>query len=99
MANSNTVALSPPGRHGSLIGFFERVPVIAGCGGGSGCGLVLVGWALGLPFVTTPRPGRFPMLPLTALCLVLARGSLTMAMRPHRSATTEAVQQSLAALV
>jgi signal transduction histidine kinase len=39
------------------------------------------------------------MLPLTALCFVLAGGSLTMAMRPNRSATTEAVQQSLAALV
>jgi hypothetical protein len=39
------------------------------------------------------------MLPLTALCFVLAGGSLTMAVRPNRSATTEAIQQSLAALV
>src|SRR5438874_450442 len=99
MANSNTVALSPPGRHGPLIGFFERVPIIAGGAVASVGALVLAGWALGLPFVTTPRLGGYPMLPLTALCLVLAGGSLTMAMRPHRSATTEAVQQSLAALV
>jgi len=99
MANPDTVALSPPGRHGPLIGFFERVPIIAGSAVATVGALVLAGWALNLTFVTTPRPGGYAMLPLTALCCILAGGSLTMAVRPHRSATTEAIQQSLAALV
>ena len=99
MANPDTVALSPPGRHGPLIGFFERVPIIAGGGVAILGALVLAGWALNLPFVTTARLGGYPMLPLVALCFVLAGGSLTMAVRPHRTATTEAIQQSLAALV
>jgi len=99
MANPDTVALSPPGRHGPLIGFFERVPIIAGGGVAILGALVLAGWALNIPFVTTARLGGYPMLPLVALCFVLAGGSLTMAVRPHRTATTEAIQQSLAALV
>ncbi|HEY4671897.1 MAG TPA: hypothetical protein VIG78_07530, partial [Gemmatimonadaceae bacterium] len=99
MANSNTVALSQPGRHGPLIGFFERVPIIAGSAVAVLGALVLAGWALEVPFVTTLRAGGYPMLPLTALCFVLAGGSLTMAVRPRRTATTEAIQQSLAALV
>jgi signal transduction histidine kinase len=99
MANPDTVALSPPGRHSPLIGFFERVPIIAGGAVATVGALVLAGWALNLPFVTTPRPGGYPMLPLTALCFILAGVSLTMAVRRRRSATTEAVQQSLAALV
>jgi len=82
-----------------LIGFFERVPIIAGSAVATVGALVLAGWALNLTFVTTPRPGGYAMLPLTALCCILAGGSLTMAVRPHRSATTEAIQQSLAALV
>jgi signal transduction histidine kinase len=99
MANPNTVALSPPGRHSPLIGFFERVPIIAGSAVAILGAVVLAGWALNLSFVTTARAGGYPMLPLTALCFVLAGGSLTMAVRPHRSAATEAIQQSLAALV
>ncbi len=99
MANPDTVALSPPGRHGPLIGFFERVPIIAGSAVATVGALVLAGWALNVTFVTTARPGGYPMLPLTALCFILAGVSLTMAVRPHRSATTEAIQQSLAALV
>jgi len=99
MANPETVALSPPGRHSPMIGFFERVPTIAGSAVATVGALVLAAWALNIPFVTTPRPGGYSMLPLTALCCVLAGGSLTMAVRPHRSATTEAIQQSLAALV
>jgi signal transduction histidine kinase len=99
MTNPDTVAPSPPGRHGPLIGFFERVPIIAGGGVAILGAFVLAGWALNLPFVTTARLGGYPMLPLVALCFVLAGGSLTMAVRPHRSATTEAIQQSLAALV
>jgi len=99
MANSNTVALSPSGRHSPLIGFFERVPIIAGGAVAIVGAVVLAGWALNLPFIVTPRAGSYAMLPLTALCFVLAGGSLTMAVRPNRTATTEAVQQSLAALV
>ncbi|MFL5522562.1 MAG: sensor histidine kinase [Gemmatimonadaceae bacterium] len=99
MANSNTVALSQPGRHSPLIGFFERVPIIAGSAVAILGALVLAGWALDIPFVTAVRAGGYPMLPLTALCFVLAGGSLTMAVRPNRTATTEAIQQSLAALV
>src|SRR5947207_3285249 len=99
MANPNTVALSPPGRHGPLIGFFERAPIIAGSAVAVLGVLVIAGWAFNLSFITTPRPGGYPMLPLTSLGFVLARSSRTMAVRPHRSATTEAIQQSLAALV
>ena len=62
--------------------------------------LVLVGWALDWPIVTEPSPqGGVPMIPLTALCFALAGGSLTMAVRPNRTATTEAIQQTLAAAV
>ena len=99
MANPNTVALSPPGRHGPLIGFFERVPIIAGSAVAILGALVMAGWAFNLSFITTPRLGGYAMLPLTALCFVLGGISLVMAVRPHRTATTEAIQQSLAALV
>ncbi|MDQ6690207.1 MAG: HAMP domain-containing histidine kinase [Gemmatimonadota bacterium] len=61
--------------------------------------LVLLGWAFNLRIVTEWQPAGIPMLPLAALCFVLAGGSLTMAVRPHQSATTEAIQQTLAALV
>jgi signal transduction histidine kinase len=39
------------------------------------------------------------MIPLTALCFVLAGSSLIIAMRPRQNAKTEAIQQTLAALV
>jgi len=38
------------------------------------------------------------MIPLTALCFVLTGGALTMAVRPHRTGTSEGIQQTLAAL-
>lgn len=99
MANPNTVALSQPGRHSPLIGFFERVPIIAGGAAAILGAVVMAGWALNLSFITTFRTGGYPMLPLTALCFILAGTSLVLAVRPHRTATIEAVQQSLAALV
>jgi signal transduction histidine kinase len=82
-----------------MIGFFERVPIIAGSAVAILGALTLVGWALNLPFVTTATTGGYPILPLMALCFVLAGGALTMAVRKHRTPTTEAVQQTLAALV
>jgi signal transduction histidine kinase len=82
-----------------MIGFFERVPIIAGSAVAILGALALVGWALNLPFVTTATTGGYPLLPLMALCFVLAGGALTMAVRPHRTPTTEAIQQTLAALV
>jgi signal transduction histidine kinase len=99
MAYPSEAALSPSGRHSSSIGFFERVPIIAGTAVAIVGALVLSGWALNLPIATEWKPGGIPMIPLTALCFVLAGGSLTMAGRPHQSATTEAIQQTLAALV
>ncbi len=99
MANSSEVALSPSGRHSSSIGFFERLPLITGVTVALLGALVLLGWAFNLRIVTEWQPGGIPMLPLAALCFVLAGGSLTMAVRPHQSATTEAIQQTLAALV
>ena len=98
MANP-TVALSPPGRHSPLIGFFERVPIIAGSAVAIIGAVALAGWALNLPFVTTITTGGYPILPLMAVCFVLAGGALTMSVRPHRTATLDAVQQTLAALV
>ena len=99
MANPSTVALSPPGRHSPLIGFFERVPMIAGSTVAIIGAVALAGWALNLPFVTTVTTGGYPILPLMAVCFVLAGGALTMAVRPHRTATLDAIQQTLAALV
>jgi len=61
--------------------------------------LVLAGWALNLPIVTQLSQGGVPMIPLTALSFALAGGSLTMAVRPNRTPTTEAIQQTLAAAV
>src|SRR5712671_657072 len=99
MANPSVVALSPASRHSPLIGLFERVPIIAGSVVALLGGVTLIGWALNLSFITKATTGGYPILPLTALCFVLAGGSLTMAVWPKRTATTEAIQQTLAALV
>src|SRR5512141_283864 len=99
MANPIAAPLSPSGRHSPLIGFFERVPIIAGSVVAILGAVFLAGWALNVPWVTTLTLGGYPVLPLTALCFVLAGGALTMAVRPQRTATGEAVQQTLAALV
>jgi signal transduction histidine kinase len=100
MSNPTQVGTSPAGRHSPWIDFFERVPFMAGAVVAIMGALVLVGWALNFPLITEPSPqGAVPMIPLTALCFALAGGSLTMAVRPNRTATTEAVQQTLAALV
>jgi signal transduction histidine kinase len=99
MTNPSAIPVSPSGRHGPLIGFVERMPIIAG-------GLVailgaaaLAGWALNTPAVTTPTTGGYPILPLMALCFVLAGIALIMAVRRKRTASTDAIQQTLAALV
>ncbi len=99
MANPSAVAFSPSGRHGPLIGFFERVPIIAGSVVAILGAVALGGWALNTPLFTTAGSGGYPILPLTALCFVLAGSSLTLAAWPHRNTKTEAVQQTLAALV
>ncbi len=99
MSTPTQVVTSPAGRHSPLIDFFERVPLIAGSAVAIIGALVLAGWALDLPIVTQWAQGGIPMIPLTALCFVLAGGSLTMAVRPHRTPTTEAIQQTLAAAV
>ncbi|MGH7604937.1 MAG: sensor histidine kinase [Gemmatimonadaceae bacterium] len=98
MANPTEVVLSPSGRHSPSIGFFERLPLVAG-GVVAGVGaLVLAGWYLELPTVTSWKVGGIPMIPLTALCFTLAGISLLLAVRSGRTPTTEAVQQTLAAL-
>jgi signal transduction histidine kinase len=99
MANPTVVAFNPSGRHSPLIGFIERVPTIAGGTVAILGALALAGWAVGHPLVTTPSIGGYPILPLMALCFVLAGGALTMAGRPNRTQKTEAIQQTLAALV
>ena len=81
-----------------MIGLFEQVPSIAGGAVVILGAFVLTGWALDLSIVTQASRG-FPMIPLTALCFVLAGGSLITAVRARRNATTEAIQQTLAALV
>src|SRR6266853_2095657 len=98
MANP-TVALSPPGRHSPLIGFFERVPIIAGSGVAIIGAVALAGWALNLPFVPTITTGGYPILPLMAGCFVLAGGAWPMSVRPNRTTPLDAVQQPLAAFV
>ena len=99
MTNPSAIPVSPSGRHGPLIGFVERMPIIAG-------GLVailgaaaLAGWALNIPAVITPTTGGYPILPLMALCFVLAGIALIMAVRRRRIASSDAIQQTLAALV
>jgi len=99
MANPSEVALSPSGRHSSSIGFFERVPIVAGSAVAGLGVLVFAGWAFDFPIITEWKPGGIPMIPLTALCFVLAGSSLIIAMRPRQNAKTEAIQQTLAALV
>ena len=81
-----------------MIGLFEQVPSIAGGAVVILGAFVLAAWALDLNIVTKASRG-FPMIPLTALCFVLAGGSLITAVRARRNATTEAIQQTLAALV
>ena len=98
MANPSTTAPAPPARHSPLIRFFERVPVIAGITVAAAGALVLLGWALNAPLVVTPLGNIYPMLPLTALCFVFAGVSLIIAAQTERT-KTEAIQQTLAALV
>jgi two-component system, sensor histidine kinase and response regulator len=81
-----------------MIGLFEQVPSIAGGTVVILGAFVLAAWALDLSIVTKATRG-FPMIPLTALCFVLAGGSLITAVRARRNSTTEAIQQTLAALV
>jgi signal transduction histidine kinase len=99
MSTPTQVVTSPAGRHSPWIDFFERVPFMAGAVVAIMGALVLAGWALNLPIVTQMSQGGLPMIPLTALSFALAGGSLTMAVRPNRTATTEAIQQTLAAAV
>src|ERR1700687_4166932 len=99
MANPSEVAPSPSGRRSSSIGFFERVPIVPGSAVALLVVLVFAGWALDYPIITEWKPGGIPMIPLTALCFMLAGGSLILALQPHPSATAEAIQQTLAALV
>jgi two-component system, sensor histidine kinase and response regulator len=99
MLTPTQAVTSAAGRRSRLINFFERVPLIAGSAVAILGALVLAGWALDLPLITHWGQGGIPMIPLTALCFVLGGGSLTMAVRPRRTPTTEAIQQTLAALV
>ena len=99
MSTPTPVVTSPAAQHSPLIDFFERVPFIAGGAVAIIGALVLAGWALNLPIVAQWSQGGIAMIPLIALCFVLAGGSLTMAVRPHRTTTTEAIQQTLAAMV
>ena len=98
MANPSTTALNPAVRHSPLIGFFERVPFIAGIATAGIGAVCLAGWALKWAFVTTPT-GSFVVLPITALCFLLGGISLSLSALPNRTTTTEALQQTLAALV
>ena len=67
MANPTEVVSSQSGQHTSLIGFFERAPIMAGAAVTALGAVVLLGWALGVHAVTMVGKGGLPMLPLTAL--------------------------------
>ena len=100
MSNPASIeAPGPPSRPRPLKGFFERVPVIAGTVVVVLGVLVLFGWAVNAPLIVTPLGASYPMLPLSAVCFVLGGASLIIAARPTRTAKTEGVQQTLAALV
>src|ERR1700730_8499905 len=96
MANPSGVALSPSARHSFSIGFFERLPIVAGTAVAILGVLVFAGWAFNFPIITEWKPGGIPMIPLTALCFVLAGGSLVVAVRPKQTATTAGIPQTLA---
>ena len=99
MANPSTAASGPPVRHSPLIGFFERVPVIAGISVAALGAVVLVGWALNSALIVTPHGDSYAMLPLTALCFVFSGVSIVFAAQSQRTTKIEAVHQTLAALV
>jgi len=99
MVNPTEAALSPSGRHSPLIGFFALVPIIAGSAVVILGALALAGWAFSLPIIAELTTPGTAMIPLAALCFVLAGASLIIAARPRQSPTTEAIQQTLAALV
>jgi signal transduction histidine kinase len=75
------------------------VPIVAGTIVALLGVLVFAGWAFNFPIITEWKPGGIPMIPLTALCFVLAGCSLVVAVRPNPTATSEGIQQTLAALV
>jgi signal transduction histidine kinase len=99
MANPTAVALSPSGRPSPSISLFERAPVIAGSAVAILGAAVLVSWGFRISLVTAWGPSGIPMIPLTALCFILSGVSLVLAVRQQRTAATESVQQTLAALV
>ena len=99
MANPSTAAPGPPVRHSPLIRVFERVPVIAGISVVALGALALIGWSLNTPAIVTPHGNAYPMLPLAAVCFIVAGLSLIIAARGPRTTTGEAAQQTLAALV
>jgi signal transduction histidine kinase len=99
MANPTEVALSPAGRHNPSTGFFERIPIVAGAVVAILGAVALWGWAIQRPLLASWLSTGIAMIPLSALCFVFAGGSLMIAVRRHRTPTTEAIQQTLAALV
>ena len=99
MANPTQVAPSPSGRHSPSIGLFERLPVIIGSAVAVLGAFVLFGWAINLPIVVSWTIRGLRMIPFAALCFVLAGGSLFLAARGRRTPTSEAIQQTLAALL
>ena len=100
MANPSTTALSPVAvRHSPLIGFFERVPIIAGSAVAILGAIALAAWAMRLSLAITATEGGYPILPLTGVCFVLAGMSLTLGTLPNRTPRLDALQQTLAAMV
>src|SRR6476469_649560 len=99
MANPSTAVPGPPVRHSPLIRVFERIPVIAGVSVVALGVLVLIGWSLNSPAIVTAHGSAYPMLPLAAVCFVLAGLSLIIAAGAQRTTSSEAAQQTLAALV
>jgi signal transduction histidine kinase len=99
MANPTEVALSPVSRHNPSIGFFERIPIVAGAAVAILGAIALLGWAVGRPVLASWISADIPMIPLSAVCFVLAGSSLAIAALRNRTGTTEGIQQTLAALV
>ncbi|MFN2635608.1 MAG: sensor histidine kinase [Gemmatimonadaceae bacterium] len=97
MANPTEIVASP-GHHSRLIDFFDRAPVIAGSAVAILGALVLIGWSLDIPIVTSASAGTLPMLPLTAVCFLLCGFSLALGSRRYHTPAAEAAQQTLAAL-
>jgi PAS domain S-box-containing protein len=72
----------------STMKFCRRFAVLAGAGAATTSALVLTGWWLGIPALTSIRPGLASMKPMSAICFALIGGALLLMTRIPSGATS-----------